>query len=149
MSYRCYWRTCANYTNQCLLASHEVFQRKERHILTIFRSERIYKRKKWKYCLGWVGRLHGDWRNLTLKLVEILRSARWYVFFLLFYHTYLSGFYQQDWLQKEFGPKAGKNLYNYCRGIDDRSLKFFLVMIAISLQNEISHFLKATQVTWC
>lgn len=26
-------------------------------------------------------------------------------------------------LQKEFGPKTGQTLYNFCRGIDDRQIK--------------------------
>ena len=27
-------------------------------------------------------------------------------------------------LKKEFGPKLGQSLYNYCRGIDDRPINF-------------------------
>lgn len=46
-------------------------------------------------------------------------------------------------LQKHFGNKTGKFLYQYCRGIDERPLNFTIVCILpnITLQKQISHLI--------
>ena len=47
-------------------------------------------------------------------------------------------------LQKEFGPKTGQSLYNYCRGIDDRQMKMEQERKSVSA--EINYGIRFTEV---
>ena len=49
-------------------------------------------------------------------------------------------------LQKEFGPKTGLLLYQYCRGIDDRNLKTERERRSVSA--EINYGIRFTKVRW-
>ena len=47
-------------------------------------------------------------------------------------------------LQKEFGPKTGQQLYQYCRGIDERSLRTERERKSVSA--EINYGIRFTKV---
>lgn len=49
-------------------------------------------------------------------------------------------------LQREFGPKTGLVLHQYCRGIDDRSLRTERERKSVSA--EINYGIRFTKVRW-
>ena len=49
-------------------------------------------------------------------------------------------------LQQQFGTKTGKNLYNICRGVDDRPLKTEHTRKSVSA--EINYGIRFTQVSY-